>query len=145
MPAHGTTSVNYTTNAIPPGTNDGLRPGFKRQVATDNILVTWVAGGSMGTTTVSSFAHGLGYTPLIEVSINHANVIGSIVLNDVSIPIPTGLAITTGTSLAVGFPIWVEAWVDSTNLYLITWAANGAPGGTLIYTYYLYQQAIPVL
>lgn len=139
IPSHGTNSVNYTTDVIPAGTNDGLKPGFKRQVVTENILVTWLPGGGSGSITVSSYIHGLTYTPLIEAAINNANAAG---LTGVSVPLPSIIAATV-TATTVGIQTYMEAWADKTNLYVLTWNANGQPSGSLTVTYYLYQQGIP--
>lgn len=141
MPAHGTTSVNYTTNAVPKGTNNALKPGFKRMVLSDTVDVTWVAGGGSGNTTTSSVPHPLGYAPLVEAAINNANFTGSITLLDVNIPLPGPLSVNTSAT-TLGITLYMQVLVDTENVYFITFAANGAPGGTLAVTYYLYQQQV---
>lgn len=134
-PAHGIVSANYQ----PPGTNPSdqaaLKMAYKRMVQSGTVAV--INDGS--TVTVTTIAHGLGYAPLAEGSINNASAtdIGGLV----NVPLPTFLvAHIDAVTPKVDFRVWLGApIVDATNVYFQVLNSTGTPI-TVTVTYYLYQQ-----
>lgn len=133
--AHGTNSVNYTTDATDTSTTTGIYTANKQLVRSGDIVIT--SDGTGGNThTVSTFPHPLGYAPLVEGAFNNAAVTG--ISGPVNIPLPTWLAIDL-SGASISFLAYTSIMVDASNIYVYTLNLTGLSVQYVI-TYYLYRQ-----
>lgn len=92
--------------------------------------------GSATSNTVTTIAHGLGYTPAILAFLN-AGLAGGAVRT----PLPTWTTLNRDdVNHVVNFRTWINAEVDGTNVYLDFFNSTASPIGPLTVTIYLLQE-----
>lgn len=138
--AHGTNSVNYTTDATDTSKTSGILSGIGQLVQTDTVNVP----NNGATQTHVTVPHNLGYVPFMMSAVNNASIsdANGVVSSNASVFLPTSLStfIDTVDNIIV-FRVWLFGFADETNAYFIMTNSTGSPVSIDV-TYYLYRQNI---
>lgn len=139
--AHGTNSVNYITDASPTFNGPSILYGNARLVQSGTVTVV-TPNGTSGTitTTTTTLAHNLGYTPLATAFMNNIQPVGY----GITLPIWVSFGNNTGGSGGapeyLGIIRYMTYAVDATNFYVLTYSSGVAVAANYTITFYLYQQ-----
>lgn len=132
--AHGTNSVNYTTDASSTPGGPPILAGNLRLVQSNTATVNSDGVHNTSTTTIP---HNLGYFPFLTWSMNH---LSTSTLTGVNLMAPQALTFTMdNTAHTITFSIMVWCAVDANNVYIQLFDTSGLSHSYDI-TYYLYQQ-----
>jgi hypothetical protein len=142
--AHGTNSVNYTTDATVSGSGPKIYGGIDRLIKS-GVATVVIPNGNPGhiTLTTTTVAHNLGYAPKAVAVLNNSQINGGGAYN-IQLPAPLSLGDNTGATGGapeyLGFVSYMGYATDGTNFYVLTYSSGGMVGTTYLVTYYLYQQ-----
>jgi len=137
--AHGTNSVNYTTDASPSISGGQILTG-NAQLITSGVVSHPITIPSSGTLSIdtTTVAHNLGYAPWVVAFMNNTMINGSGAYN-IPLPIMPSLGVTAADTIAPS--VWMFAASDKNNIYIISYTtASAAVAVSYAVTYYLYRQ-----